>query len=189
MAAQLDIVSGGRLVLGLGAGWQENEHQAYGIPYYTMRERLARLDEACQVLKALWTQRRTDFKGALLPALGRAARPQARAEAASRADDRRGRRARHAAHRRAAREPLEHLGRARKLAHKGAILDQHCAAVGRDPKSIRRSVNMPLLITDREDEIAKLAEFLGNRLRGHVMDPRDTVLAGTPDQIRAKLRS
>src|SRR3990170_4707048 len=63
MAAQVDIISGGRLLLGLGAGWQENEHEAYGIPFYTMRERLERLDEACQVMKSLWTQRRSDFEG------------------------------------------------------------------------------------------------------------------------------
>src|SRR5437762_2733752 len=63
MAAQVDIISGGRLLLGLGAGWQQNEHEAYGIPFYTMRERLERLDEACQVMRSLWTEKRTTFKG------------------------------------------------------------------------------------------------------------------------------
>src|SRR5262249_53160166 len=63
MAAQVDIISGGRLLLGLGAGWQQNEHEAYGIPFYTVGERLARLDEACQVIKSLWTERRANFKG------------------------------------------------------------------------------------------------------------------------------
>ena len=53
MAAQVDIISGGRLLLGLGSGWQQNEHEAYGIPFYTMRERLERLDEACQVIRSL----------------------------------------------------------------------------------------------------------------------------------------
>src|SRR5215468_7007332 len=63
MAAQVDIISGGRLLMGLGAGWQQNEHEAYGIPFYTLRERLARLDEACQVMRTLWTERRSTFKG------------------------------------------------------------------------------------------------------------------------------
>ncbi len=63
MAAQVDIISGGRLLLGLGSGWQQNEHEAYGIPFYTMRERLERLDEACQVIRSLWTERRATFKG------------------------------------------------------------------------------------------------------------------------------
>src|SRR5438876_11653663 len=63
MAAQVDIISGGRLLLGLGAGWQQNEHEAYGIPFYTLGERLARLDEACQVMTSLWTERRSNFTG------------------------------------------------------------------------------------------------------------------------------
>ena len=61
MAATLDHISGGRAVLGLGAGWQENEHTAYGIPYYTVRERLARLDEACAVVKALFSHERANL--------------------------------------------------------------------------------------------------------------------------------
>src|SRR6266511_3862421 len=63
MAAQVDIISGGRLGLGLGAGWQRNEHEAYGIPFSTLRERLERLDEACEVIRSLWTERRATFKG------------------------------------------------------------------------------------------------------------------------------
>src|SRR6476661_1612819 len=63
MAAQVDIISGGRLLFGLGAAWQQNEHQAYGIPYYTMRERLERLDEACKVIRSLWTAERSNFDG------------------------------------------------------------------------------------------------------------------------------
>ena len=63
MAATLDHISGGRMVLGLGAGWQENEHQQYGIPFYTVGERLAHLDEACAVIKSLFTQAQSDFAG------------------------------------------------------------------------------------------------------------------------------
>jgi len=53
MAATVDIMSGGRLICGIGAAWQRNEHTAYGIPYYTVGERLNRLEEACQVLLGL----------------------------------------------------------------------------------------------------------------------------------------
>ncbi len=59
MAATVDQISGGRLVLGLGAGWQENEHRQYGIPFYTLGERLARLDEACQVIKSLFSNEKS----------------------------------------------------------------------------------------------------------------------------------
>ena len=47
MAATVDHISGGRLVLGLGSGWQENEHQKYGIPFHTVKKRLQYLEEAC----------------------------------------------------------------------------------------------------------------------------------------------
>jgi alkanesulfonate monooxygenase SsuD/methylene tetrahydromethanopterin reductase-like flavin-dependent oxidoreductase (luciferase family) len=79
-------------------------------------------------------------------------------------------------------------GGPRVLAQKGAILDAHCTAVGRDPKSIRRSTNMALLITDKKDEIERLAETIATRMGRHAADARDTCLAGTPDQIQEQLR-
>ncbi len=61
--AQVDIISGGRVVLGLGAGWQENEHVAYGIPFYTVGGRLRRLEEAVQIIRGLFDNERTTFEG------------------------------------------------------------------------------------------------------------------------------
>src|SRR5260370_30291385 len=63
MGANVPTSSGGRLICGMGAGWQENEHRAYGMDFYTTRERLERLDEACRGLKALWTEARASYKG------------------------------------------------------------------------------------------------------------------------------
>ena len=65
MAATLDHISNGRVVLGLGSGWQENEHRQYGIEFYTVNERLARLAEACQVIKALYREEKANFKAEL----------------------------------------------------------------------------------------------------------------------------
>jgi F420-dependent oxidoreductase-like protein len=53
--AQIDAMSNGRVVLGLGAGWSEEEHRAYGIPYPPLRERFERLDEQLAIVKGLWT--------------------------------------------------------------------------------------------------------------------------------------
>ncbi|HYB40741.1 MAG TPA: TIGR03560 family F420-dependent LLM class oxidoreductase, partial [Candidatus Methylomirabilis sp.] len=154
MAAQVDIISNGRLLLGLGAGWQENEHAAYGIPFYTMRERLERLDEACEVIRSLWTQRRSDFKGRyyqlsdapLDPKPLQTPHPELMIGGG-------GERvtlrivARHADH-------WNVWGGPKVLARKGAILDEHCATAGRDAKGITRSVNMALCITDKKEEVA-----------------------------------
>jgi alkanesulfonate monooxygenase SsuD/methylene tetrahydromethanopterin reductase-like flavin-dependent oxidoreductase (luciferase family) len=63
VAATLDHVSGGRLVLGLGAGWQENEHVAYGIALPPPGERIDRFEEACTVIASLLTAPVTTFDG------------------------------------------------------------------------------------------------------------------------------
>ena len=74
------------------------------------------------------------------------------------------------------------------VSRKGKILDEHCASVGRDPKTITRSVNMALLITDKKAEIEALAKTIETRMGRHAADARDTCLAGTPDQIREQLQ-
>src|SRR5215470_577131 len=144
MAAQVDIISGGRLLLGMGAGWQQNEHEAYGIPFYTMRERLDRLDEACQVLKSLWTQSRSSFKGRyyqlddapLDPKPVQKPNPELMIGGG-------GERvtlrivARHADH-------WNVWGGPNILRHKNAVLEEHCSKVGRKSQDIRRSTNMVL---------------------------------------------
>ena len=63
MVATLDHLSNGRIVLGLGSGWQKNEHEAYGIEYNTAGSRLKKLDEACQVIKGLFSQDYFSFDG------------------------------------------------------------------------------------------------------------------------------
>ena len=63
MAATLDIVCGGRLELGLGAGWNEEECTAYGIDLPPLKERFDRFDEACQVVIGLLRDETTDFDG------------------------------------------------------------------------------------------------------------------------------
>jgi F420-dependent oxidoreductase-like protein len=63
MAATLDHLAEGRLVLGLGAGWMQAEHDGYGIPLPPVRERLERLDEAASVIRLLLTEERPSFAG------------------------------------------------------------------------------------------------------------------------------
>ena len=63
MAATLDVISEGRLELGLGAGWLAREFEAYGIPFPSLPVRLAQLDEALEVIRAMWTQPQPAFVG------------------------------------------------------------------------------------------------------------------------------
>jgi F420-dependent oxidoreductase-like protein len=63
MAATLDHVSGGRFNLGIGAGWFELEHRAFGIDFKTVPERLRALDEACRIVKSMFTQEKTTLRG------------------------------------------------------------------------------------------------------------------------------
>jgi F420-dependent oxidoreductase-like protein len=139
MAAQVDVISGGRLLLGLGAGWQENEHEAYGIPFYTMRERLERLDEACQVMKSLWTQDRSTFKGRYYTLSDAPLQPKAVQKPHPELMIGGGGEkvtlltvARYADH-------WNVWGGPKVLAHKGRILDEHCGSVA----AIRRPSAAP----------------------------------------------
>jgi alkanesulfonate monooxygenase SsuD/methylene tetrahydromethanopterin reductase-like flavin-dependent oxidoreductase (luciferase family) len=63
MGATLQLLSGGRLILGMGAGWHEAEYHAYGYDFATAGVRVEALDEALTIIKSLWTQARTTFTG------------------------------------------------------------------------------------------------------------------------------
>ena len=187
MAANVDIVSGGRLLLGMGAAWQQNEHEAYGLPFGTVGERLARLDEACQVVKLLWTQDRTTFEGRYyrlqdapcMPKPVQRPHPELMIGGG-------GERvtlrlvARHADH-------WNVWGGPATLAHKGKILDAYCGELGRDAKALRRSANMPLLISDDRDEVAKLTAAVTRRMGFPDPLAADLLLAGSLTAVRDKL--
>ncbi len=63
MAAQIDQLSGGRFVMGLGAGWNQPEHDAYGLDFPSTRERFERLEEAVQLMQALWQPGPSHYRG------------------------------------------------------------------------------------------------------------------------------
>jgi F420-dependent oxidoreductase-like protein len=63
MTASLDVISGGRLIVGLGAGWCDWEHRAYGLDFPPLGVRMQRLEEAIRILLAMWTEERATVKG------------------------------------------------------------------------------------------------------------------------------
>src|SRR5712692_7713829 len=187
MATNVDIISAGRLICGMGAGWQENEHRAYGIDFYTVKERLERLDEACHVLTALWTEPKANFKGRyyqlddapLMPKPVQRPHPELMIGGGGEKVTLRIA-ARHADH-------WNVWGGPATLAHKGRTLDQHCATEGRDPKAILRSAVMVLGFADDRAGVEKIEQAYMKRMGADAEKARDTVLAGSVSQIKDKL--
>jgi F420-dependent oxidoreductase-like protein len=155
-AVTADHLSGGRVVLGLGAGWQENEHLAYGIEFYTLKERMERLEEACSLIKLLVSNDRSDFSGRYY-SLGQAPfepKPVGRLPlliggAGEKVTMRIA--ARHA-------DEWNCWGTPEVLAHKTRVLDRHCERLGRDPGEIKRSAQAALLMSDSPERLRELVE-------------------------------
>jgi alkanesulfonate monooxygenase SsuD/methylene tetrahydromethanopterin reductase-like flavin-dependent oxidoreductase (luciferase family) len=147
MAATLDHVSGGRFVLGLGAGWQENEHRQYGIPFHTTGKRLERLDEACAVIKALYTQEKSDFEGRYYQLANASLEPKPLQDPLPLLVGGGGEKV---TLRIAARwaDEWNVWGTPETLAHKVSVLEAHCRELGRDPGTIRRSAQALVFLGD-----------------------------------------
>jgi len=63
MLANLQILTGGRVILGIGAGWKEDEYRSYGYPFPPLKTRMEQLEEAIQVIRALWSTQPATFEG------------------------------------------------------------------------------------------------------------------------------
>ena len=155
MAATLDHMSGGRAILGLGSGWQENEHRQYGIPFHTVRGRLERLDEACAVIKALFSETKANFDGRFYQLEEASLEPKPVQQPLPLLIGGGG-------EKRTLRITAQHAdawnvwGDVATLRHKMEILDGHCADLGRDPKSIRRTAVALLFLSEDEGYLEQM---------------------------------
>ena len=145
-AATLDHVTGGRVVLGMGAGWQVNEHEQYGIELPPPGERLARLDEACRVVTALLRTPRADLDGDHYVLRDALCEPKPVQQPlplliGGKGDRMLGLVARHA-------DEWNMWGLPEVLAERAGVLAARCAAIGRDPATIRRSTQALVMVTD-----------------------------------------
>jgi len=145
MAAALDIISGGRLELGIGAGWNEEESAAYGIELGSLTERFDRFEEACQVLIGLLSQETTDFDGRffrLTAARNEPKGPQLPHPPICIGGNGEKRTLRITA------KYADHWnfvgGTPAEFARKRDVLKAHCADVGRNPKDIMLSAHIRL---------------------------------------------
>jgi F420-dependent oxidoreductase-like protein len=181
MAATLDVISGGRLDLGLGAGWFEQEYRAYGIPFPRIGERIDQLAEGVEVIRRMWTESRPVFHGRHYAIDGAVCDPRPLQHPhppiwIGGEGDR--------VHRLAARAAdgvnVRWWGPER-IAARASYLDAACREFGRDPGALDRSVTA-LLIVDRDTgHAAAIRErFTGIPAEGHVV--------GTPAQCVARIR-
>ncbi|MGD9985391.1 LLM class flavin-dependent oxidoreductase [Pseudonocardia sp.] len=145
IAATVDGIAGGRLVLGVGAGWQLNEHAAYGLPLGPVRERIDRFEEGLQVLTGLLREPSTTVAGEHYTVTGApvVTRPGAARMpiliGASGEKRMLGVVARYA-------DEWNCWSTPELFAHKSRVLDEHCDRIGRDPREIRRSTQAMLEI-------------------------------------------
>jgi F420-dependent oxidoreductase-like protein len=162
IAVTVDHLSGGRVEVGLGAGWNESEFAMYGMPFPpAASERIDRLDEACQVLKALWTKDRATFAGEFYRLTDAIAEPKPKQRphpplwVGGNGPKRTLRvAARHADVWSCDVWPTnpKAMDRAYELSE---ILDDHCGAIDRDPRTIRRA---HVVLADGTDTPLRIAE-------------------------------
>ncbi len=162
MAASLDIISGGRLDLGLGAGWNQKEADAYGIDLLPMRARMDKFEEAVEVVVSLLSQERSDFSGKyfrLENARCEPKGPQRPHPPIVIGGGGEKRTLRIAA--RFARHWNLPFATPEIFKHKSQLLDAHCADVGREPAEILRSVQIAVMPDQDPAEVAATAAALG----------------------------
>jgi alkanesulfonate monooxygenase SsuD/methylene tetrahydromethanopterin reductase-like flavin-dependent oxidoreductase (luciferase family) len=192
MATAADHLSGGRVSLGLGAGWHEREHRAFGFDFPSLGDRITRLDEQAAAIRRLLDDEEVTVDGRFVR-MDRAAnlpRPiQDRLPLLIGASgERRSLRivARDA-------DIWNGEGEPASLARKSRILDEHCRALGRDPLAIRRTAGVPpaFLRDDRPAAVAGLVALL-ERVGLEPADAREIAetspFVGTDADIAARLR-
>ncbi len=174
----IDQLSGGRADMGIGAGWAKVEYDAYGIPFPGAKTRLDQLEEGIQCLRGLLHDEVTTFEGqhfnltdarneprpiqAKLPIwIGGGGEKRTLKIAAKYSDG----------------WNVPFIS-PESFAHKNAILDEHCAVVGRDPKEIKRAINVGLAYTEEslQQQFGAISEFV-----------RPGVLTGSHDEIMDRI--
>ena len=198
VATTVDVVSGGRLNMGIGAGWYEHEWRAYDYGFPGAGERLARLDEGVQIMRELWRDGISTFEGKHYSTAGAINQPKPLQEggiplwiagggerktlltAAKYADF------------------TNFDGTLEGFTHKSEVLRGHCETVGRDFASITRTADYNVAIGRDEAEVAQRIAARRAQLAEHVSPEAverevggltpEAAGVGTPEQIVAKLR-
>ena len=180
MAAAVDMLSGGRVILGVGAGWNENEHRVFGIPFHTERERFDGLEEGIRTMRDAWNKSNPKPVHNPMPlVIGGTGRKRTIPLAA--------------------REAAEwNMSRLDVDLYREASVDlaASCREIGRDPRSIRHSVMTSYIIgrdrSEQRERAAKVSKIIPQMSRltpDEVIENRKLAwFVGTPEVIAEKMR-
>jgi len=183
MAASLDALSNGRLILGLGAGWMDEEYRAYGYPFPSVRTRIEQLDEGLEIITRMFRDDRATLQGkyyAVEDAVNNP-KPVQRPHPPILIGG--------AGEKRMLRVVARHAdiwncpnNVATELPRKLSILRDHCAAIGRDPNEIEVSEQC-VVVLGKDDAEFKEKWAFAKRTLGRVFDLETTGFRGTPNQL------
>ena len=190
-AAGLDVMSAGRLILGLGAGWYEREYQAYGFEFPPARARLRILEETVEAVRALWTHETVDYAGEHIRLDGAYCDPKPMQQLPELWIGGGGERVTLGIAARHADKTNWQVG-LDEFVHKSEVLRAHCDAVGRDFGSIVRTHGPDCRLFDSERDLdAWLDSPAGGHIRKQIPKAeyaRDNFV-GTPEQVAGKVQA
>jgi F420-dependent oxidoreductase-like protein len=195
VAASVDVISGGRLEMGIGAGWYEHEYLGYGLEFPKPSVRIGQLGEAVDIMRRMWTEDVVEFSGEHYSMAGAICQPKPLQEphiplwiagggeqltlriAARHAD-------------------YTNFGQSvDEFAAKSEILAGHCKDVGSDFHSITRSTNFTVICAASDAEVAEKVDWVRNHYRPFLSEERlesamrmYAGMAGTPEQLAEQLR-
>jgi F420-dependent oxidoreductase-like protein len=207
VAATIDVISGGRVEMGIGGGWYEHEWRAYGYGFPSAGERLGRLRDGVEIFRQMWTTGEATHHGTSYTVDGAIGRPRPLQGTTVKGSDLNG-------------IPMWVAGGGEKVTlkiaaeyadytnfdgtpkgfqAKSAILEGHCRTVGRDYGSIVRSANYNVFIGENQKEVDDRIAWVGDHLRqngiseaavaNQVNSAKNGPAVGTPEQIVESLRS
>ncbi len=189
MAASLDQISGGRLELGMGAGWMEEEYRGYGYHFGPVSGRIEQLDEGLEVIRRLFTERRATFQGKYyaLDDAPNNPKPVQKPHPPITIGG--------AGERLLLRVVAKHADRwncpmnvAADMPHKLQILRSHCAEIGRDPATIT-VCEQTIVVLGKDEADFKQRWSMAKQFLGGFADLDAVAVRGTPEQVVEGLRA
>ncbi len=185
IGATLDVLSKGRLILGIGAGWNKQESRGYGVPFPPTRERLERLEEAVQVIKKMWTEERATFNGKYYKIESALCNPKpiqkphpkiviggSGEKLLLRTVAKYG-------------DACNLFGSPETVKRKLGILREHCKAVGRDYDSILKTKLTRVMIGEDGEMIKNIVDGMSKSMPPGML--KEFMLYGTPEEVRQQV--